>query len=1104
MIRAIPNRFDKPCFSCGCHVPVNAGFAAVQDNVWKTYCSSSQCLPPSVYRALTARYITSDGRVYMPYDQNALEWVRQFPGAQFVRPVNDQPYWIVSMRPEDRQDVLDIARILKLDVAPELLSYTKPNSAVEAEVQAALDRGKAAGSFPYQLAGIRFIAERARCLLGDDMGTGKGQPYHAKVLTPEGWITMADVQPGTVVVNPAGGTATVLQVFPQGVRPVYRFTFSDGTSCEADDSHLWEVTTSVRRARGASSLVMSTVQLMQAGLHDAAGTRKWHLPMPTAVDFPERELPIHPYALGALLGDGSLRTNCVNLHKPDTAVIVRASAGLRALGVTTRVLRRDGKYTGVAYNKTRALRYELEQLGLRDTRSHTKFIPRMYLHASRAQRIDLLHGLMDTDGCRCSASNAPAEFSTASQALAEDLAELVRSLGGVARTSSRTPYYTYKGERRPGKQSWRVTVRMPADINPFWLKRKADSVVPVTKYHPAKLLESIEYVRDEPTKCILLDSANHLYITDNYVVTHNTAQSLLAIPSAHGTLVIVPASVKYNWLAECKRWRPDLKPVVLHSSHLPDPLWPHAGEVWIINPDSLPDLPPVRSERNGALFIICDEAHLYKNTRTKRHKAVRAWNDAATKVCIMTGTPMTNRPQDLWGTLAVAGLATKAFGTRAQFEDMFERSDRNELVDPSPEVPKRLRQVMLRRTQDEVLKELPPSVHKQHLVSKVIPPALAEKLDELYAKVEKTLHMDRLPHLEDMSYVRSLLATFKITEMHELIEEYEEAELPLIVFSAHKEPVLSAAQRKGWASITGETKPQARQDIVNAFQSGQLKGVALTVQAGGVGLTLTRAAHMLFVDLDWTPALNAQAEARIKRIGQKASRVHYTTMVVRHPVDERVLQLLEHKTRLFRESIDDVADEYKVPEAQRITGTFTPAAQGPAPYIETPEQREARVAAQRAQDAVRAEFEQKKRRLLEAHVERMDSARAKVEQHKRDAMEAHQRWLSMHSAQRWNEALKVHTPAYQHRRVDPDRLRDALAYMLGRCDGAVRRDDVGFNATDAQVARQMVYLDVEKNSLHAEALARMLYKYKRQLLSVIPELFNGGQDGNRGHAPSGV
>lgn len=748
MIRAVPNRFDKPCFSCGCRVVPMGGFAVVEENEWRTYCRSSLCLPEAALRTLTARRLTKDGRVYMPYDAAAVEWARQFPGAKFVRPENDQPYWMVSLLPEHRQQVLDIACILKLEVDPDLFNYVKPATLAEVDVQAALERGKAVGAYPYQLAGIKFIAERQRCLLGDDMGTGK------------------------------------------------------------------------------------------------------------------------------------------------------------------------------------------------------------------------------------------------------------------------------------------------------------------------------------------------------------SLMSLVSIPSSHGTIAIVPASVKYNWVAECNKWRPDLKPVVLHSHSLPAVLWPPAGEVWIINPDSLPDLPPSREQRTGKVFIICDEAHLYKNTRTKRHKAVRAWNDAANKVCIMTGTPMTNRPQDLWGTLAVAGLATQAFGRRAAFEDMFERNDRNELVSPSPEVPKRLRQVMLRRTQDEVLKDLPPAVYKQHLVSKVIPPDLADKLDDLYERVEKALNMSQLPRLEDMSYVRSLLATFKVAEMHELIADYEESDTPLIVFSAHKEPVLSAARREGWAAITGETKPDERQAIVNALQAGQLRGVALTIQAGGVGLTLTRAAHMLFVDLDWTPALNAQAEARIKRIGQKAAHVHYTTMVVRHPVDERVLQLLEHKTQLFREAIDDVADEYKVPrkDESRVSGTFIPTNTMPVPFAETQDERTARIAADRA-----------KRAAQEAQARAVQQVVHAISRERDVHREAQLRQRARSMAPFLNVALKSYTPNYKHSlAIDPDRLRDALAFMLSRCDGARQKDDAGFNATDAGIARHMVYLDIEGTPLHAEALGRLLYKYKRQLQHVIPELFAGGTDGDRGHAASGV
>ena len=760
MFDIFPNKFANPCLSCGCHVPVNDGFVLLEHGMYRTYCRSSLCMPAQMYAFLTVRKLTKDGRIYMTYDPDAVPWLRQIPGARFVRCTTERSYWQVSLASAHRAQLLEIANVLKLDVAPELLDYVAPVTDVQAEVQAALERGKAAGAYPYQLVGIKFIVERQRCLLGDDMGTGKSM------------------------------------------------------------------------------------------------------------------------------------------------------------------------------------------------------------------------------------------------------------------------------------------------------------------------------------------------------------MSLMSIPAGHGALVIVPASVKYNWHAECRRWRPDLFPRVLHGNNLPLVLWPPAGEVWIINPDSLPELPPGKVERTGPVFIIGDEAHLYKNTRTKRHKAVRAWNNAATKVCIMTGTPMTNRPQDLWGTLAVAGLAAQAFGSKAQFENLFERTAKNELVDPSPEVAKRLRQVMLRRRQDEVLKELPPSVYKHHIVSKVIPPALVEQLDDMYERIEEALNMEQLPRLEDMSRVRSLLATFKVAEMHELIDEYEEADLPLIVFSAHKEPVLSAADRDGWAAITGETKPEERQAIVNAFQSGQLKGVALTVQAGGVGLTLTRAAHMLFVDLDWTPALNAQAEARIKRIGQKAARVHYTTMVVRHPVDARVLELLEHKTRLFREAIDDVADEYKVPKAPTAhLGEFK-SDRVPVPYVEEPAQRAARMAADKARRAAADALDTRSQTVKQALLQRAETLQALRTMSAVDrarANEAVDRRTALCSVVGWTALTRLQTPGYTYlpNSVHPDRLRLGLAHMLSRCDGARAKDDVGFNAIDAQLARLMVYLDVEGNTQHAEIVTRMLAKYKRQLQGVVPELFTEAHDGV-GCTPSGL
>jgi hypothetical protein len=213
-------------------------------------------------------------------------------------------------------------------------------------------------------------------------------------------------------------------------------------------------------------------------------------------------------------------------------------------------------------------------------------------------------------------------------------------------------------------------------------------------------------------------------------------------------------------------------------------------------------------------------------------------------------------------------------------------------------------------------------------------------------------------------------------------------------------------------------------------------------------------------------------------------------MVVRHPVDERVLQWLEHKTQLFREAIDDVADEYKVPrkEEARVSGTFIPANNMPVPFSETQEQRTSRVAADRAQRAAQEAQARATRQIVQVIAREREAAK-----------EAQMRHQARSMAPFLNTSLKFYTPTYKHNpAIEPDRLRDALAHMLSRCDGARQKDDVGFNATDATVARYMVYLDIEGTPLHAEALGRLLYKYKRQLQAVIPELYDGGQHGG-GH-----
>ncbi len=153
---------------------------------------------------------------------------------------------------------------------------------------------------------------------------------------------------------------------------------------------------------------------------------------------------------------------------------------------------------------------------------------------------------------------------------------------------------------------------------------------------------------------------------------------------------------------------------------------------------------------------------------------------------------------------------------------------------------------------------------------------LAEELDD-----------SDLPGFESFSRIRALLAQSRIPAMLEMVEEYEEAETPLLVFSAHKAPIKALENRSGWAIITGETSAEDRFDIVKRFQEGKLNGVGLTIGAGGVGLTLTRASNILFVDLDWKPSMNIQAEDRAHRIGTNADNILIKRMVV--PITHLIL-----------------------------------------------------------------------------------------------------------------------------------------------------------------------------------------------------------------------
>lgn len=379
---------------------------------------------------------------------------------------------------------------------------------------------------------------------------GKAQPLYSKVLTPKGWATMGEIRLGDEVIGRDGQAHKVSGVFPQGLRPIYNVQFNDGTSVKCDESHLWTVSTRTDRKAGRNNLRQTlTTKEMVANVRVGADRRcnyKVDYVEPVNFSKPCVPLKIDPYVMGVLLGDGSLTHSSVEITNPDNDVIEEIKKRLpvfdRLVPMRKSIAWRIKKSKN-GNGPTETLR-AIREYGLDNKKSENKFIPECYLMASVEERKLLLAGLLDTDGY--SVGSAPtkgnpssyAEFSTVSAKLAEDVVELSRSLGcRVKLTEKPQPHYTKNGERVYCKKAYRVFIS--ASFNPFMCNRKRECYAPRTR--DGKYITAITPAGTTECQCIMVDSAEHLYITDGYNVTHNSvyAQNIAMNVARSGKAVLL-------------------------------------------------------------------------------------------------------------------------------------------------------------------------------------------------------------------------------------------------------------------------------------------------------------------------------------------------------------------------------------------------------------------------------------------------------------------------------------------------------------------------------------------------------------------------------------
>lgn len=363
-------------------------------------------------------------------------------------------------------------------------------------------------------------------------GLGKAQPVDEPVLTPAGWRPIGDLVIGDLVIGSAGRPVTITGVFPQGVRPIVEVEFSDGATTRCDPSHLWTVRDKYDVNRGRPWRTMTAREV-------ARDPRRWRVPLVAPVEFEAWPLPLDPYLLGVLLGDGGLSVpGRVLLH---TEHELAASLVLPA-PCTLSKLRDDGPggiagsyiIGGPTGRGSNPVLTAIRLLGLEGSHADDKRVPWQYSHASAADRLALLRGIMDADG-HVRPKDGHVEITLANEGLIDDVAALVRSLGGTARKSKKPTGWTHLGVQRSGI-AWRLSIALT--VCPFmW---KASRWRPRTKYPPTRRFRTFTEVADAEAVCISVDAPDQLYVTRDYVVTHNTVIfTALAEQRQARTLILV-------------------------------------------------------------------------------------------------------------------------------------------------------------------------------------------------------------------------------------------------------------------------------------------------------------------------------------------------------------------------------------------------------------------------------------------------------------------------------------------------------------------------------------------------------------------------------------
>lgn len=349
----------------------------------------------------------------------------------------------------------------------------------------------------YQIDYINQSIRNSRGVIFAPTSAGKAQPLTSLVYTPSGPRLMGEIKEGDLICTPDGGTAKVIGVFPQGIKEICRITFSNGDSVECCEDHLWKVDSIIDDWKSE----IRDTKYLENNIISFNGRPKYKIRKSGEVYFDNRFVELDPYLMGVILG--------MNV---DEEIVQCLKEKL---------------------NKDWELKHNFEALknhSLAKNQSYEKHIPNCYKYNSVEKRISLIQGLMDMCGYVNSKGNL--KFSSSSKQLAYDFKEVVESLGTVCCLR----------EKKKAKMYYTVTLSVEGDTSKFFLLSKKKKKCKVRdKKGTDWTISKIERIGKKECQCILVDSDDHLYLTNHCIPTHNTnvlIGILLALPPNTPTLVL--------------------------------------------------------------------------------------------------------------------------------------------------------------------------------------------------------------------------------------------------------------------------------------------------------------------------------------------------------------------------------------------------------------------------------------------------------------------------------------------------------------------------------------------------------------------------------------